>query len=254
MRARSGFDVNASWCRIQPEDLMAREIPYEEQTIGHPNPIARYVHRKRYLNSLQLVDSLLPQGGSILDFGAGQGELLHRVASRRPDARLLAFEPFMQIKYPEVVACGSMEMIEDKSIDVLCAFETLEHISDQQITGFMDQAIRVCKDGARILVSVPIMHGATLPVKQAIRSILFRRFSDYSIGEIARGVAGLRVARAKDILLSHKGFDHRVLVDLLTTRLRLLQTVYSPFRRLPWWTNSQAFFVLSVDRTSGSIP
>jgi hypothetical protein len=91
------------------------------------------------------------------------------------------------------------------------------------------------------------MQGAALPVKQAVRSVLFRRYSDYSIGEIARGVVGLPVDRAKDILLSHKGFDHRVLADLLTTRLRLLQTIYSPFRNLPWWSNSQAFFVLSVD-------
>jgi len=173
--------------------------------------------------------------------------LLHRVASRRPDARLLAFEPFMEIKYPEVLACGSMETIDDRSVDVLCALETLEHISDQQIMAFMDQAVRVCRDGARIVVSVPIMQGAALPVKQAVRSVLFRRYSDYSIGEIARGVVGLPVDRAKDILLSHKGFDHRVLADLLTTRLRLLQTIYSPFRNLPWWSNSQAFFVLSVD-------
>jgi hypothetical protein len=52
------------------------------------------------------------------------------------------------------------------------------------------------------------MQGASLPIKQAVRSILFRRFSDYSIGEIARGVLGLRVDRAENILLSHKGFDH----------------------------------------------
>jgi SAM-dependent methyltransferase len=226
--------------------LMSREIPYEEQTLDHPNPIARYAHQKRYLNSLQLVDGLLPQGGIILDFGAGQGELLHRLASRRPDARLLAFEPLMTIKYPEVSACDSMKMVADRSIDVLCAFETLEHISDQQITEFMDQAIRVCKPDARIIVSVPIMQGATLPVKQAVRSILFRRYSDYSLGEIARGVLGLHVDRAKDILLSHKGFDHRVLLGLLQTRLRLDQTIHSPFRSLPWWSNSQAFFVFST--------
>jgi hypothetical protein len=91
------------------------------------------------------------------------------------------------------------------------------------------------------------MQGATLPIKQAVRSILFRRYSDYSIVEIARGVLGLRVDRAKDILLSHKGFDHRVLLGLLQSKLRLHRTIYSPFRSLPWWSNSQAFFVFSAD-------
>ena len=72
---------------------MSKEIPYEEQTLNHPNPIARFAHQARYSNSLSLVVKALPPDGTILDFGAGQGEFLHRLGSLRPDARLLAFEP-----------------------------------------------------------------------------------------------------------------------------------------------------------------
>lgn len=224
---------------------MPREIPYEEQTLNHPNPVARYAHQKRYSNSLKLVSKLLPPNGTVLDFGAGQGEFLHRLASLRPDAQLLAFEPYMKMKYTEVTVCKAMEEIEEGSIDVVCAFETLEHIADQQLESFIAQAIRVCGPDGRVVISVPIMHGAILPIKQIVRSILFRRYSDYSIADMARGVLGLHVERTGTILLSHKGFDHRALFKRLKLDLDVVQIFNSPFLGLPWWINSQAFFVFS---------
>jgi len=228
---------------------MSREVPYEKQTIDHPNPVARYAHQQRYLNSLRLVDALLPRNGTILDFGAGQGEFMHRLGTLRPDVRLLAYEPFMTMKYSEITVGDTMDLFEDGSVDLVCAFETLEHISDQLIEDFVSQSIRICRRNARIIVSIPVMQGAILPVKQIVRSVLFRRLSDYSIGEMLRGVFGLSVRRAENILLSHKGFDHRALLRLLTKRLTLLQTSYSPFAGLPWWLNSQVFFVFAIDQT-----
>ena len=224
---------------------MAREVPYEEQTLNHPNPIARFAHRARYRSALKLAERYLRSGGSILDFGAGQGDFLHQLAGVRPDARLFAFEPYMTIHHPEVLNFQSLDEVRERSVDVLCAFETLEHVSDTQIEDFILQAKRVCADGARIIVSVPIMQGAALPVKELCKSILFRRFSDYSLTELGRGILGLEVERASNVLLSHKGFDHRVLFERLNREFTLLKKFYSPFRRLPWWCNSQAFFVFA---------
>jgi SAM-dependent methyltransferase len=224
---------------------MSREIPYEAQTLDHPNPIARFAHQKRYSNSLRLVRSLLPPSGTILDFGAGQGEMLHQLGILRPDAQLLAFEPYMQLKYPEITLTKAMEEIADSSADVVGAFETLEHITDQQLDHFIAQAKRICRANGRIVISVPVMQGAALPIKQIVRSILFRRYSDYSIGEMIRGTFGLHVDRTSTILLSHKGFDHRALCRRLSSELILTQSFCSPFGGLPWWVNSQAFFVFA---------
>jgi len=225
---------------------VAREVPYEEQTLNHPNPIARFAHRARYRNALNLAERQLPVGGTILDFGAGQGEFLHRLAVLRSDARLLAFEPYMSIRHPEVLNFPRMDEVLERSVDVLCAFETLEHVSDAQIEDFIAQAKRICGVDARIIVSVPVMQGAVLPVKELSKSILFRRFSDYSMTELGRGILGLEVRRAGNVLLSHKGFDHRVLFERLNREFGLLEKFYSPFRGLPWWCNSQAFFVFAV--------
>jgi len=227
---------------------MSREVPYEVQTLNHPNPIVRYAHQTRYRNSLHLAARLLPHSGSILDFGAGQGEFLHRLAMQRPDVRLIAFEPFMKLKYPEIESRRTMEEVEPNSIDFYCALETLEHISDEQIERFIAQGKRVCRPRGKIVVSVPIMQGAVLPIKEISRSLLFRRFSDYSVAEMVKGVVGMQVPRANNILWSHKGFDQRHLYDRLRTAFGAEEKFYSPFRNLPWWCNSQAFFVFSAKR------
>ncbi len=227
---------------------MSREIPYEVQTLNHPNPIVRYAHQARYRNSLELAARLLPRGGSILDFGAGQGEFLHRLAMRRPDVRPIAFEPFMSIKYPEIESRRTIEEVRPNSIDLYCAFETLEHISDVQIERFIAEGRRVCRESGAVVVSVPIMQGAVLPVKEMSRSLLFRRFSDYSVAEMMKGIVGQQVPRAENILWSHKGFDQRRLYARLCAAFAAQEKFYSPFRALPWWCNSQAFFVFSAKR------
>ena len=224
---------------------MSREIPYEQQTLSHPNPVARYAHQARYRKSLALLTRLVPEGGTILDFGAGEGELLHRLAALRTDIRLLAVEPYMKIKYPEILNLRSLEKVENDSIDLLCAFETLEHISGQQVDIFVAQAIRICRTDAKIVVSVPIMHGPLLPLKELSRCILFRRLSEYSLAELMRGVCGLRIERASNLQLSHKGFDYRLLRDRLGASFKAIEEFYSPYQKLPWWCNSQVFFVFA---------
>lgn len=227
---------------------MSREIPYEVQTLNHPNPIVRFAHQARYKNSLDLAVRLLPRDGVILDFGAGQGEFLHRLAQLRPDVRLIAFEPYMDLKYDEIERRLTLAEIESNSVDFYCAFETLEHVPDQVLEDFIAEGKRVCRPGAKVVVSVPIMQGAVLPIKELSRSILFRRFSDYSAVQMIQGIFGLQVPRAGNILLSHKGFDQRKLYDRLKVTFGPQERFYSPFRYLPWWCNSQAFFVFDATK------
>lgn len=226
---------------------MSREVPYDVQTLNHPNPIVRFSHQARYRNSLSLAARLLPQGGVILDFGAGQGEFLHQLAQQRPDVRRIAFEPFMELKYSEIETLP-MEKVASRSVDLFCAFETLEHVTDEQIEYFISEGKRVCLPGAKIVISVPIMQGAVLPIKEVSRSILFRRFSDYSVVEMIKGIVGLQVPRAENILWSHKGFDQRRLFTRLSAEFRVDTRFYSPFRSLPWWLNSQVFFVFDAEK------
>lgn len=221
------------------------KISYDEQTIAHPNPIARFAHKKRYENSLALVGKQIHPGATVLDFGAGQGEFLYKLKCLHPGVHAIAYEPFQTSKY-DIEYVTSIDSIESDTVDVLCAFEVIEHLTDNSFTEFIRQAQRICKPDGRLIISVPIMLGLALPVKEAVRSMLFRRPSDYNLIDIFRGTFGFPVTRTSNVLYSHKGFDFRNIFKSLSVKFKCTQVTLSPFASLPWWCNSQAFYSFSI--------
>lgn len=151
----------------------------------------------------------------------------------------------MKLAYPNIESRAAMSAFPSQSMDVICAYEVMEHLSDGHTQSFIDEARRVCKPGGHVIVSVPIMQGLALPIKEASRSILFRRRSDYSFKELAIGLFGGNVVRAENILTSHKGFDHRQLRRTLERHFQLLSMTKSPIPFLPWWLSSQVFLIFS---------
>lgn len=221
-------------------DGMKRRVSYARQTYDSPNPLTRFAHRSRYKLSLDLADRLLPEGGCLVDFGAGEGAFLHQFEQHRSDATLVAIEPIMPITFPGVRRVESVDMLEDGSVDVLGTFEVLEHVSDAQLEDFLVDARRILKPGGKLLVTVPIMYGMALPAKELSRALLHRRWGDTGLVEMIKGTFGKPIPRAADRLRSHKGFDFRELRGQISRHFRIIEPSYSPFPTLPWWLNSQA--------------
>ena len=222
---------------------MSRVVSYEQQTLNSPNPFTRLAHRSRYKVSLELTARLLPPGGRVVDFGAGQGTFLAKLREVRPDVRLTAIEPFMRIDYPFIERITAIEDLEPNPASLVTAFETLEHVSDDQLNRFLKGAARAIGGNGRVLVTVPIMYGATLPVKEVSRMLLHRRASDIPVGELLRATFGRPIPRTPDRNSSHKGFDFRWLDSELARELEITERSYSPFPALPWWLNSQAILI-----------
>lgn len=223
---------------------MARWLTYAQQTHDSPNPIARFVHRTRYKMALEVADELLPHCGTLVDFGAGEGTFLNTVGQRRPDARLLAIEPYQTIAFRNIVRVAAMADVPERTADVVVAIEVLEHLTDTQLRDFLAGARAILRPGGKLLVTVPIMYGLALPVKDLSRSLAHRRRSDTSVAELLKATAGIPIARTTNLRGSHKGFDFRRLRDdELAAGFRIAEECYSPFPRAPWWVNSQAIFV-----------
>ena len=220
-----------------------REVSYARQTLDSPNPITRFAHRSRYAVSLGLADELLPEGGEFLDFGAGEGTFLEMLRARRPDARLVAVEPYMQIRSPLIRQIAALADAAPSSVDVIGAFEVLEHVSDRDLADFLTTARTALRAGGKLLVTVPIMYGAVLPVKEVSRFLLHRRWSDMGAVDLAKATVGLPIARPENRLPTHIGFDFRWLGRQLAGGFRITAQSRSPFAALPWWLNSQAIFV-----------
>ena len=133
----------------------------------------------------------------------------------------------------------------DRSVDAIMCTEVLEHIPDPQAA--LREFGRLVKPGGYLLVSVPIMGGLTLLLKESNRALLFRRKSDYSPMELLRATFGGNVERTTNRLGSHKGFSFQEMRHLLLKEnFSLVREAMCPFAALPWWLNSQIFLLLKL--------
>lgn len=225
---------------------MARTVSYSDQTLSSRNPFTRFAHQSRYRISLAAADDALPLGGTVCDFGAGEGTFLTQLKERRPDAKLIAIEPFMTINDAAITRVAQATELSGGSIDLMTAFETLEHVTDEQLDTFLAETARSLRPSGKLLVTVPIMYGATLPLKEGSRVLLHHKLGDTSPVNIVRATFGKSITRAPNRLNSHRGFDFRWLAERMGAAFKIEQASFSPFPRLPWWLNSQAIFMASA--------
>jgi 2-polyprenyl-3-methyl-5-hydroxy-6-metoxy-1,4-benzoquinol methylase len=222
-----------------------RTVSYRAQTLDTPNPVARYAHRQRYKASFDRVTRQVRQGGSVLDYGCGQGDFLNTLAELRPDLSLYGYDPESDHTPERYTLVDDVVTVPAGSVDMVCCFETLEHLYDPEIAAFVDQSQRVLVDGGEVTISVPVIGGPPLLLKEANRALLFRRRSDYTARELlAASLAGRPAPRPDDIRVTHKGFDFRRLLAMLGGRFEVTDTACTPFPALPWWLNSQVFACL----------
>ena len=193
--------------------------------------------------SVALAEKYLPQKGVVVDFGAGTGLFLSTLGDRRSDVKLYAIEPFMppatdsRIHYIKNLESLKLE------VDLISAFEVCEHLTDAETEEFLSAAQHIIRTDGKLIISVPIMIGGPLILKELNRSILItRRASDYSVTELIAGVLGRTVQRPTNRGPTHKGFDFRWLREKLRERFIIESEILSPLP-LPWWANSQVFFI-----------
>lgn len=220
------------------------KVDYSRQTLNAPNPIARFAHRKRYELSIENVSNLLKEGQALLDYGCGKGDFLIEISRLRSDVRLFGYDPESGHTSEKYNVIESMDSMEANSVDVFCSFETLEHLYDDERAFMYTEAKRVLKESGILVVSVPIIGGPPLLLKELNRMLLFRRKSEYSVSELFKAsLFGIPGARPGNPRPTHKGFDFREIQRELESNFRLVEKNYSPFPFLGWYMNSQVFFI-----------
>lgn len=229
-----------------------RDVPYEQQTLDHPNPLARHAHRARLRLALDEAARVLPVGGVLLDYGAGQGRFLHLLRQRlqeqgREGERLIGFDPYMAPIFPGVDYARTPEEVEPGSVDCLTILEVCEHLDEAETAAWLACVRRVLRPGGTLLVTVPIVIGPAIVPKEIARMLLFRRASDIRFGEFLACVfLGRAPRRAESIRHSHRGYDWRVTRRLLEAEFGPVRVGYSPFPRLGPWMNSQVMLRVQV--------
>jgi 2-polyprenyl-3-methyl-5-hydroxy-6-metoxy-1,4-benzoquinol methylase len=223
---------------------MMREISYASQTVESANPLARYAHRARIALALKLVERFCSSSATVVDFGSGPGLFLHTLGQIRPDLRLIGLDPYVQPAYPEIRYEARLDDLKAGSVDVLTALEVCEHLYPNELDALLKNAAQILGPDGVLIISVPIMYGASVIPKLMNWAIRGRDFRvGYTPGEILRSVAGLKVSRPENLRTTHKGFDFRDLRTLVSGPFMVEQVFRSPLTWLPWWMSSQYFMI-----------
>jgi 2-polyprenyl-3-methyl-5-hydroxy-6-metoxy-1,4-benzoquinol methylase len=228
--------------------MSIEEPSYEKQTIHNPNPIVRFAHRARLKKSRRLVLPFLSGGTTVLDYGCGEGRFLHDLSIELRDAtgaiRLLGYDPYMSSKHDDYQVVSDADSIDTASVNILTCLEVCEHLSEDETNTFIDFAHRVLAPGGHLLVTVPIMMGPALLLKEASRSILHRRRPDTSARELVKAsFVGTPPSRADDIKNSHRGYDWRVTLSRFSEVFSFEHVGFSPLPYNHWYGQSQALMV-----------
>jgi SAM-dependent methyltransferase len=237
-------------------------MSYTERLLAQGNFLTRLAHGSRYRRTLELAGEL--RGGVALDFGCGDAMIMRRaydagiVASgfgiendpamrASADANFAGVAGFRFIDPKELA-----EVVPAGSCDLAICTEMLEHVPNP--SAILDEVVRYCRPGARVLVTVPIEVGPSLLGKQLGRYLAGLRrpygYEGYRVRELY--AAAVRWdASAFDSshtngdqgLKGHKGFDFRHVERALRERMRIERTVYSPFPLLGPILNSTVMWL-----------
>jgi hypothetical protein len=231
-----------------------KTVPYERQTFDNPNPIARVAHRTRFAKCKAIALRNIKRGEILLDYGCGQGRFLHELCNElgeRFEAKqptLLGYDPYMAAKFEGYEVVGDPALIQSQSVSLITCLETCEHLDEADTRTLVNFTRDKLAPRGKLLISVPVMIGPAIFLKELSRAILFRRRPDIGIKELFRaGLFGIVPSRAKNIRSSHKGYDWRVTRDLFSAFLTLEGVEFSPIPLLGWYGNSQALMLFKKD-------
>lgn len=235
-------------------------MAYSDITIDDPNPVKRWLQRRRFKTAMDLYgkhDSPL----TVLDFGAGNGHLCLELAKIHSDARFLCYEPSPTMRmeaeenigtHPRIEVIDSLTNVDANSIDVTFSLEVFEHLPERETEDALHKILSLTKPAGRIVFGVPNeIYGAAL-YKGVFR--MFRRYGDFDASpmNILNSVIGSPPKnRPTEILDSdlryhfhHMGFDHRKFRRRLFERKVIPIMVSSPFECLGSALSPEIYYVV----------
>ena len=235
---------------------------YANITFNDRNIIKRWLQRKRLTTSLRLIDPEF-RPACIVDYGAGNGEIIKTLAVLYPDAQIICFEPTRNLMeearknltgIPNVVFTETVETIAASSVDLLFCLEVFEHLPSKETRDAFNVFKRVLSDRGKVVVGLPVEVGIPSLYKGIFRMV--RRYGAYdaTIGNVLRSFAYLppnerpcsEIAPGFGYYFDHMGFDYRAFKSELSKHFLIDEVKGGPFPALGAVFNPEINFLASL--------
>ena len=219
--------------------ISSRSPMVDHSAIYRSRSIWHWHHRSR-LHQVLREAARFAEAGSVADIGCSNGyvtNLLSQVCSG--EVHGFDYLPEMvksaRAVYPDLVfrrADLNRVIKWDQQYDLVCCFETLEHVGD--VSSALTNIRAAVRDGGTLIVSVPVETGMWGMAKFCVKML-----AGYSMDEIdaGRGEYAMALLRGADISQfrkasytwgTHFGFDWRELERQISTTMHI-QKAYTKF-------------------------
>ena len=238
-------------------------MAYADMTIRDRNPLKRWLHRRRLSDALAVLSNTTSRDRlRILDFGAGDGELVRQMASIAPIAAWV-YEPTPSVMaeakeslsgLERVTFVESLASVESAFFDYVFCLEVFEHLPEKETLAAIAEIRRLLKSSGIAVIGVPHELFAPALFKGIFR--MSRRYGDFdaSLRHILAATLGcpplLRPTSEISLGLAfhshHLGFDFRVLEQKLREHFEVEKKWFSPVPFLGVALNSEVYFLLRL--------
>ncbi len=241
-------------------------MSYEALTVNDPNPIKRWLHSRRYATAVKKMGKI-EQDATVLDFGAGSGELAHTLLGKRPDLRMTLFEPSPSLveEITEGVAplgdhvevATNFDDIRNRSFSAIFCLSVFEHLPQEDIEVALQNLYDVSSDETETLVEVPNELYIAALIKGAFRHVRRPEAYDGKISNVAKASIGKSPEDRPLIDPTgivelpwygyHTGFDHRDLEQQLRSSelFQISGPDFSPLHALGSIASLDVYYSLS---------
>ncbi len=188
-----------------------------------------------YVNKvLELIK--IKAGGSVLDFGCGEGKITSEIFRINPNARIKGIDLSERailfakaFNYGKKIdfSAGDIKDINEK-FDVVIAVEVIEHISDDDISCMFEKFKNILNDNGRLVISVP---SDNFPVQK-------KHYRHYNKSLLERQAEGFVL---EEIYFMVRGGFLYVLANKLFGKL----CVFPKFRKIIFYFSKKFLFAAS---------
>jgi 2-polyprenyl-3-methyl-5-hydroxy-6-metoxy-1,4-benzoquinol methylase len=240
-------------------------MSYSQRILQQGNQLTRLAHRSRFSAVLDAIGS--EKYTQALDYGCGDGWLLKNAYDMGiitsgigidvdPSMLSASEELFAALPNFKFFHVRETDKIAPQSCDLIFCTETLEHVDDVQTA--IERMIACAKPNAKMIISVPIELGPALLVKQIGRYLANLKgsygYEKYSPKELFSAAilwdtnSFPSSHSLNEPNKGHKGFDYRNMEKLLRNKLKIQQTIFSPFPGLGNLLNSTIIWICQVEK------
>src|SRR5882672_4481830 len=227
-------------------------MSYAEITTLDPNPIKRWIQRRRLSSAADLYRPN-KSPSAICDYGAGNGELMKLLRPRFPAAQLVCYEPYLLDQASDNLATVPnivfTALPPQHEMDAVFCLEVFEHLPMRQTLEALAHIKAILKPNGILIIGVPVEVGLPAIYRGCFR--MARRYGTHDATFRNIGLAAIGKPPQNRPLADppyhpfHMGFDFRRFRGLLGEHFRIIRQATSPFD-LGTWLMPEVNFVAST--------